>query len=94
MARAEIKLTDDQKKQITSVTGLVIETLTVEKMDQKREKELALHVEELEDRVNAAIEEPGAMPTTGSRVLTNPLARNSLYVGVTAKNRLLFQLKK
>ena len=39
MARAEIKLTDDQKKQIKSVTGLVIETLTVEKMDQKREKE-------------------------------------------------------
>ena len=59
MPKVTISLTDDQKSEILDATGLDFESVTVERIDDDAAAELDLNVEELEDRVNPAIEIPG-----------------------------------
>lgn len=81
MALVDIPLTQEQRQKIKEATGLDIQRLTVEKVDDAR---LDLKVEELEDRVNPLIEEPSGTPIARPRRATS-LAPGTVYMGVTSQ---------
>ncbi len=88
MARTIIALTKEQKETIKSVTGMDLDSLTVEKIDEQTAKTLDLNVAELEDRVNPVIEVPAPAQT---KVAQPVLQAGTVYVGVTPTNTVLVQ---
>ena len=91
MATVSIDLTEEQKATIKETTGMELDSLTVEKIDDDAASELDLNVEELEDRVNPAIETWNAPALEGGQFGSQRVQPGSLYLGVTSGKDLLLQ---
>ena len=85
MPMVTISLTDEQKSQILDATGLDFESVTVERIDDDAAAELDLNVEELEDRVNPAIEIPAPAQIQGGDLgakASERLQPGGIYLGI------------
>lgn len=96
MPQVNIPLTDDQKSQIKDAMGVEFDSLTVESIDDQAASELDLSVEELEDRVNPAIEAgpppceiQGQMAQGIQGQVSQRIQPGVIYLGMTSGKNLL-----